>query len=42
MCAGRGVVACNFNPATLKAEFGNGMGSTPIEGSGPSIGRWIV
>ena len=37
-----GVVACTCNPATLEAEFRNGMGSIPVGGNGPSIGGWIV
>ena len=37
-----GVVACNCNPATLVAEFRNGMGSIPVGGNNPSIGGWIV
>lgn len=27
-----GVVACSFNPATLRAEFGNSVGSIRVGG----------
>ena len=37
-----GVVACNFNPATLKAKFWNDVGSIPVGGEHPSRGGWIV
>ena len=37
----RGVVACTCNPATLEAEFRNGVGSIPVGGNSPSIGGWI-
>ena len=37
-----GVVACTCNPATVEAEFRNGVGSIPVGGNSPSIGRWIV
>ena len=37
-----GVVACICNPATLDADFQNGVGSIPVEGNSPSIGGWIV
>ena len=37
-----GVVACMCNPATLEAEFRNGVGSIPVGGNSPSIGGWIV
>ena len=37
-----GVVACACNPATLKAEFRNGVGSIPVEGNSPSIGEWML
>ena len=37
-----GVVACTCNPATLEAEFRNGVGSIPVGGNSPSIGGWIV
>ena len=37
-----GVVACNCNPATLKAKFWNGVGSVLVEGNSLSIGGWIV
>ena len=37
-----GVVACTCNPATLEAEFRNGVGSVPVGGNSPSIGGWIV
>ena len=37
-----GVVACTCNPATLEAEFWNGMSSIPVGGNSPSIGWWIV
>ena len=37
-----GVVARTCNPATLDAEFRNGVGSIPIGGNSPSIGGWIV
>ena len=33
-----GVVACTCNPATLEAEFRNGVGSIPVGGKSPSIG----
>ena len=33
-CARLGVVACNFNPATLDAESQNGIGLVPV--------AWIV
>ena len=33
-----GVVACTCNPATLEAEFRNGVGSVPVGGNSPSIG----
>ena len=36
------VVACTCNPATLEAEFQNGVGSIPVGGNSPSIGGWIV
>ena len=36
------VVACTCNPATLEAEFRNGVGSIPVGGNSPSIGGWIV
>ena len=36
------VVACTSNPATLKAEFRNGLGSIPFEGNSLSIGECIV
>ena len=36
------VVACTCNPATLEAEFRNGVGSVPVGGNSPSIGGWIV
>ena len=36
-----GVVACTCNPATLEAEFRNGVNSKPARGK-PSIGGWIV
>ena len=32
------VVACTSNPATLMAEFQNGMSSIPVGGNSPSIG----
>ena len=32
-----GVVACTCNPATLEAEFRNGVGSIPVWGNSPSI-----
>ena len=42
-CSGMsGVVACTCNPATLEAEFRNGVGSLPVGGNSPSIGGWIV
>ena len=31
-------VACTCNPATLDAEFRNGLGSIPVRGNSPSIG----
>ena len=37
-----GVVACTCNPATLEAEFRNGVGSVPVGDNSPSIGGWIV
>ena len=37
-----GVVACTCNPATLEAEFRNGVGSIPVGGNSSSIGGWIV
>ena len=37
-----GVVTCTCNPATLEAEFRNGVGSIPVGGNSPSIGGWIV
>ena len=37
-----GVVACTCNPATLEAEFRNGVGSIPVGVNSPSIGGWIV
>ena len=44
-----GLVACASNPASLEAEFWNGVGSIPVGGKGgggvnnsPSIGEWIV
>ena len=33
-----GVVACTCNPATLEAEFWNGVGLIPVGGNSPSIG----
>ena len=37
-----GAVACTYNPATLEAEFRNGVRSMPVGGNSPSIGGWIV
>ena len=37
-----GVVACTCNPATLEAEFRNGVCLTPVGGNIPAIGGWIV
>ena len=37
-----GVVACTCNPATLEAEFRNGVGLIPVGGNSPSIGGGIV
>ena len=37
-----GAVACTCNPATLEAEFRNGVGSVQVEGNRPSISGWIV
>ena len=37
-----GVVACTCNPATMEAEFRNGVGSIPVGGNSPSIDVWIV
>ena len=37
-----GVVGWTCNPATLEAEFWNGVGSIPVGGNSPSIGGWIV
>ena len=34
-----GVVACTYNPATSETEFRNGVGSIPLGGNSPSIGR---
>ena len=34
--------ACTCNPATLEAEFRNGVGSIPVGGNSPSKGGWIV
>ena len=36
-----GVVACTYNPATLEAQFGKGVGLVSVEGNSPSIGGWI-
>ena len=33
-----GVVACTCNPATLEAEFRNGVSLIPVGGNSPSIG----
>ena len=35
-------VACTCNPATLEAEFRDGVGSIPVGGNSPLIGGWIV
>ena len=32
-----GVVACTCNPATLEADFRNGVGSIPVVGNGFSV-----
>ena len=40
-CLEVGVVVCTCNPATLEAEFRNGVGSIPAGGNSPSIGGWI-
>ena len=37
-----GVVACTCNPATLDAEFRNGVGSISVGGNGLLIGGWTV
>ena len=37
-----GVVACTCNPANLEAEFWNGVGLIPLEGSSPSIAAWLL
>ena len=37
-----GVVTCTCNPAALKAEFQNGVGSVPVGGNSLSIGEGIV
>ena len=37
-----GVMTCTCNPATLEAEFRNGVSSIPVGGNSPSIGWWIV
>ena len=37
-----GIVACTCNSATLEAELRNSVGSIPVGGNSPSIGRWIV
>ena len=37
-----GVVACTCDPATLEAEFQNGVGLIPVGGNSPSIGGYIV
>ena len=36
-----GVVACTYNPATLEAQFGKGVGLVSVGGNSPSIGGWI-
>ena len=36
------VVACTCNPATLEAEFWNGVGLIPVGDNSPSISGWIV
>ena len=37
-----GVVACtSYNPATLEAQVGNGVGLVSVGGNSPSIGGWI-
>ena len=41
-CQTPGVVAGLCNPATLEAEFRNGVGSIPDGGNSLSIGGWIV
>ena len=35
-------MACICNPATLEADFQNGVGSVPFGGNSPPIGREIV
>ena len=37
-----GVVACTCNPATMEAEFRNGVGSMQVEDISSSIGECIV
>ena len=32
-----GAVACIFNPATLEAEFRNGLGSIPFGNNSPCV-----
>ena len=36
------IVACTCNPATLEAEFWNGVGLIPVGDNSPSISGWIV
>ena len=37
-----GALACTYNPATLEAEWWNGVGSLPVRSNSLSIDRWIV
>ena len=41
-CSVPGVVACTFNPATLKAEYWNGVVTIPVGGNSPSIGGEVL
>ena len=38
----KSVVGCTCNPATLEAEFQNGVGSIPARGNSPSIREWVA
>ena len=37
-----GVVACTCNPATLEAEFRNGVSLIPVGSNSLLIGGWFV
>ena len=37
-----GLLACSCNPATLEAEFRNGVGSIPVVGNSTSIAGLMV